>query len=569
MAKRVQRISQNTAQAAVFTGLPGEFTHDSGKKTVRVHDGVNPGGTPLALEDLSSSPAATNSADGKMTAALVTNLETAESDVADLKKQVNTGISKAITGNTTLSTDENKHAVIEFTGTLVADAIITIDSAPHDRYFINSTTGGFSLIVKTATATTVEVPSGSVKQLSVEPVSGDVFTILSSSNILELDYDDIVAADNVLRNFLRDLADKRAKLAGDTFTGDVTVNGTLAAAAALTVGTTLNVTGGVVLGSTLNVAGNLAAESTFVATGLATFNGGATIASGVLTTQAVDVQGAMSSSVGGSIDADTLENKSLSALYDEFPFLRGHIDGNILSRTSTVRLTAAVGVVRDDTNSAFLNAIANIAKDVNAPWAVGNNQGGLDTGTVAADTPYHVHRIKRSDTDVVDLLFSLSATSPVMPTNYDLKQRIGGFRTDGSSQIIDFYQDGDEFIRKVPIEVDNQANPGIAARLIDTKVLTGLKVRPIISVYVETFGTGSIYGLVTSPDQDDTLPTATVNNYNGRGDGGLALGRGGSMIDNFRSNTSGELRTRITISGAGVIQVMTSFGWIDPRSKNA
>jgi hypothetical protein len=39
--------------------------------------------------------------------------------------------------------------------------------------------------------------------------------------------------------------------------------------------------------------------------------------------------------------------------------------------------------------------------------------------------------IRRSDTGVADVLFSASASSPAMPTNYDSKRRIGSEIRDG------------------------------------------------------------------------------------------------------------------------------------------
>lgn len=69
--KRVQRIGHVTAVAALFIGKIRELTVDLTKKTVRVHDGVTPGGVPLAREDLTTTQEATVSTDGKMTAAQV------------------------------------------------------------------------------------------------------------------------------------------------------------------------------------------------------------------------------------------------------------------------------------------------------------------------------------------------------------------------------------------------------------------------------------------------------------------------------------------------------------------
>ena len=46
-----------------------------------------------------------------------------------------------------------------------------------------------------------------------------------------------------------------------------------------------------------------------------------------------------------------------------------------------------------------------------------------------ANTDYYVYLIKRVDTDVVDAIFSASATAPTLPTNYTLFRRIGSIST--------------------------------------------------------------------------------------------------------------------------------------------
>ncbi|MCX7817536.1 MAG: hypothetical protein N2317_08545 [Syntrophales bacterium] len=50
MARQVQIRKGNTAQHATFTGANGEITVDVDKKTLVVHDGVTPGGSPLATQ---------------------------------------------------------------------------------------------------------------------------------------------------------------------------------------------------------------------------------------------------------------------------------------------------------------------------------------------------------------------------------------------------------------------------------------------------------------------------------------------------------------------------------------
>ena len=50
MPTQIQWRRGTTAQTAVFTGASAEITVDTIKNTVVVHDGVTPGGYPLALE---------------------------------------------------------------------------------------------------------------------------------------------------------------------------------------------------------------------------------------------------------------------------------------------------------------------------------------------------------------------------------------------------------------------------------------------------------------------------------------------------------------------------------------
>jgi hypothetical protein len=91
-----------------------------------------------------------------------------------------------------------------------------------------------------------------------------------------------------------------------------------------------------------------------------------------------------------------------------------------------------------------------ITKRLDANWAVGTNQGGLDTGVVANGT-YHVYVIKRIDTGVVDVLYSLSATAPTMPANYTKKQLIFSFVRAGGT-IVQFIHVVSNYIRlKTPV----------------------------------------------------------------------------------------------------------------------
>lgn len=138
-------------------------------------------------------------------------------------------------------------------------------------------------------------------------------------------------------------------------------------------------------------------------------------------------------------------------------FLRNYHQGFTLSTPgSSTSMTVGAGQCADSTNTAMIDLAASINKTTGA-WAVGSGNGGLDTGSIAADTWYYFYAIRRPDTGVVDVLISLSATAPTMPTNYTQRRIICAWRTNGSSQWENWDQYGDEVVYKTPFIVLGQA----------------------------------------------------------------------------------------------------------------
>jgi hypothetical protein len=96
----------------------------------------------------------------------------------------------------------------------------------------------------------------------------------------------------------------------------------------------------------------------------------------------------------------------------------------------------------DQSGQATLSAIT---KQIDAAWAEGTNAGGLDTGTVAADTFYYLFAIYNPTTQTSDALFSASKTSPTLPSGYTKKKYVGCVLTDGLGNIVGFRQVGNRF----------------------------------------------------------------------------------------------------------------------------
>lgn len=231
---------------------------------------------------------------------------------------------------------------------------------------------------------------------------------------------------------------------------------------------------------------------------------------------------------------------------------------------ATNDIDIALGSVTDSHGAELLHLGATLTKRLDAAWAVGTGNGGLDTGSIA-DTTYHVWLIMRSDTRVTDALFSTSASAPTMPTGYDFKAYLGSVIRD-SGAIVGVTRRGDDVLLKTPEVMYNTANPGTAAVLVTTRAPAGIVVDAIVSVSVRDTTVGADTGLlVTSPDQTDTAPNANLCDLvilNSSGTVGSDSGR-----FRIRTNTAREIRFRLSASTADHTVVVVSHGWAEPLGR--
>ena len=92
-----------------------------------------------------------------------------------------------------------------------------------------------------------------------------------------------------------------------------------------------------------------------------------------------------------------------------------------------------------------------LTKQIDAAWVAGDNAGGLDTGSVAADTFYYCYVIHNPTTGVSDAIFTATYNSPTLPSGYTKKAYRGAILTDGSGNIRKFIRKGDVFTFDAPI----------------------------------------------------------------------------------------------------------------------
>lgn len=265
------------------------------------------------------------------------------------------------------------------------------------------------------------------------------------------------------------------------------------------------------------------------------------------------------------LDATTVQ-EAIDELASSGSAPKGHIYGLTLSNNGSDAnndIDIATGEAVDNSTSVLMQLSSSLTKRLDASWAVGTNQGGLDAGSKAASTTYHVWLIRRPDTGVVDALFSTSATSPTMPTNYTQKRRIGAVRTDGSGNILAFSQVGDQFLwRNVNTDV-NVTNFGTTATNFTLTVPTGVKVIALINT---TFSKDSsaVAGYLYSPDSnDETATTSGRANVGSQASGNSSAQTGQLQI---RTNTSAQIRGVATAANCNL--AIGTVGYIDRRGRD-
>lgn len=241
--------------------------------------------------------------------------------------------------------------------------------------------------------------------------------------------------------------------------------------------------------------------------------------------------------------------------------LPGFIGGLMLSTAGGVGTFGIAAGTASDSTAAYIMKLAAAYTKTTAAWAVGSAQGSLDTGSIAPSSTYHVYEIARLDTNVVDIIISLSATGPALPANYTIYRRIGSMITDGSSHWKAFTQNGNEFLWVTP--VTDQAGAAFSGTLTNyaLTVPTGIIVNAL-------FG-GAITGGAPNDSAFFYSPIQTGGSNNGYhfifqvSSQALDLGQ-----VNIRTNTAAQITAQEATTGAPLsFQNILTQGWIDTRGQ--
>lgn len=252
--------------------------------------------------------------------------------------------------------------------------------------------------------------------------------------------------------------------------------------------------------------------------------------------------------------------------------VRSYLSGLTLSTAGSSQVfSIAAGVATDSTNVSMMSLAAFTKTAVGGfTWTLGSGGSALDTGAYSTNTFYHVFVIQRPDTGVVDVLVSLSATSPTLPTNYTLFRRIGTIKTDGSSNWTAFYQNGDTFLWSTLPALDYSTNnPGTSAVTVTTGVPTGVRVEAMLNATLRNVASaiGSSM-LLSSLDIADTAPNLITSPLGSLAANSTATAFQSSQVRVW-TNTSAQIRLRLSGSSTDITPYIQSIGWMDRRGRDA
>lgn len=193
-----------------------------------------------------------------------------------------------------------------------------------------------------------------------------------------------------------------------------------------------------------------------------------------------------------------------------------------------------------------------LTKRLDATWAAGNNQGGLDTGTKANNTWYHCFAIYNPTTQASDFLFSASYASPTLPSGYTKKKWVMAVLTNSSANILPFTQTG-KYVEFASTILNYSATTGIPTSFTNLTVSSplGIRTRVWLNFFLNTPAStsrDSVVKDIISGSERTTIVGFDDDNIN---------------TTYCYTNLSSQIRHRLNASTTDLYQIST-IGWEIP-----
>lgn len=247
----------------------------------------------------------------------------------------------------------------------------------------------------------------------------------------------------------------------------------------------------------------------------------------------------------------------------------GYLYGMTLSYATGDTINISTGTAANSDGTQDMIISTDIGKQINNTWVdggtVGTPLGGRASGvSLTSDTWYRVFAIVKPDgtTNVgFDSMAHTTAsglmtTAAVISAGY-IKYRLIGFVRYGASAIVKFWQTGLEFIWDVMSVSYTGVPANINANLLS--VLVPPSQTGLLQASLNVAGAGTVFILLTSPIQTNTVPSIsahTVFAYISGGDDDNF----GSMPANIVVDSSSQIRYRTSSVDINNLSILT-IGW--------
>lgn len=230
-------------------------------------------------------------------------------------------------------------------------------------------------------------------------------------------------------------------------------------------------------------------------------------------------------------------------------------------RTSNTRITVGAGGIKG--NNRYVENPGNLAKDINATWAAGNNAGGMEpTKVSAANTTYHLHALIKTSDGSFDWMYSPDVIPANIPAGYIWVGRFWSTYCVTVNVIMAYIQKENECYAPAQNWYNSSGAFGPILSNINASLPcpAGISVNMRVQQSTASLGAASV---INSAVYDADDPTAsdisgflvTPNQVTPAVGVGLLRGKA-------KTNTNRQIGTSMSLSGTGTITVALG-GWED------